>query len=63
MGIVDFLKGIFAEKPKVEEKPQQQDIQISKLEGWFAEKEANIRHSTELVLENGKPRFWNAVKM
>ncbi len=63
MGIVDFLKGIFTEKPKHEEMPQEQAIQTSKLEEWFAEKEANIRHSTELVLENGKPRFLNAVKM
>ncbi|MCX6775193.1 MAG: hypothetical protein NTY99_03860 [DPANN group archaeon] len=63
MGIVDFLKGIFAEKPKREEKLQEQAIQISKLEAWFAEKEANIRHDTELVLKNGKSRFLNAVRM
>lgn len=62
MGIVDFLKGIFAEKPVAEEKPQEQVIPISKLEAWFAEKEAAIMRGTTLVMDNNKSRFIDAVK-
>ncbi|MFH0868697.1 MAG: hypothetical protein V1839_00560 [archaeon] len=61
MGILDKIKGIFSEKPKVDEKPQQQDIPISKLEAWFAAKEADIMRGTGLVLDSNKQRFMNAI--
>ena len=64
MGFVDFLKNIFSEKPKVEEKPlEEQAIPISKLEAWFAAKEADIMRGTALVIENAKPRFLEALKL
>ena len=62
MGIADFLKSIFSE-PKVEEKPQEQDIPISKLEVWFADKEADIMRGTTLVMNDNKPKFIDAVKL
>lgn len=62
MGIVDFLKGIFSE-PKVEEKPLEQEIQVSELEAWFASREADIMRGTGVVMENAKPRFMDILKL
>lgn len=62
MGILDKIKSIFAEKPAVVEKPQEQAVTISNLEAWFAEKEADIRRGTSTFMETIKPRFLEAVR-